>query len=146
MSNKFSLESLRQAQGQYEAEQKQKKQAKSGGNTDKYIKAAGVAQKMMSSGEGGGDQGGGNTDEGSGMMGGAAQGAAVGTSIMPGWGTAIGAVAGAVMGSASASAARKAKNRQIEAQKLKAIGEIKQREGEQLANVLAGMGSRMKIY
>jgi hypothetical protein len=144
MSNKFSLESLRQAQGQYEAEQKQKKQAKSGGNTDKYIQAAGVAQKMMSSGEGGGDQGGGNTDEGSGMMSGAVQGASAGAAFGP-YGAAIGAVAGAVMGSASASAARKAKNRQIEAQKLKAIGEIKQQEGQQIANVLAGMGSRMKI-
>lgn len=34
---------------------------------------------------------------------GAAQGAAVGTAIMPGWGTAIGAVAGAFMGGSSST-------------------------------------------
>jgi hypothetical protein len=37
----------------------------------------------------------------SGELAGAAQGAAIGTSIMPGWGTAIGAVAGALMGGSS---------------------------------------------
>jgi hypothetical protein len=36
-----------------------------------------------------------------GELAGAAQGAAIGTSIMPGWGTAIGAVAGAFMGGSS---------------------------------------------
>lgn len=36
-------------------------------------------------------------------MSGAAQGAAIGTAVMPGWGTAIGAVAGAFMGGSSST-------------------------------------------
>jgi hypothetical protein len=80
-----------------------------------------------------------------GGLGGAVSGAATGAAFgVPG--AIVGGIAGAVMGSASAAAARKAENRRIEAQKHRALGEIKQQEGQQIANVLAGMGSRMKIY
>lgn len=44
--------------------------------------------------------------------GGAASGAAMGTSIMPGWGTAIGAVAGGVMGALGSRSAKKAADEQ----------------------------------
>ena len=127
----LDLSNLRQAQGQYEAEQKKKK-GQSSGNTDKYIAGAQLATKMMSSGEEGGQ----TTDSTTGMAQGAVSGAATGSAFGP-YGAAIGAVAGGIMGAASANSARRAKNKQIEAQKLKNIGDIKQREGEQIANVLA---------
>lgn len=81
-----------------------------------------------------------------GGAGGAISGAITGAQVGGVPGAVIGGIAGAVMGSASARAAKKAHNRQVEAQKHQQLGQIAQAEGQNIANVLSGMGARMKIY
>jgi len=111
------------------------------GKTGKYIAAAQIAQSVMGSGQ---SQEGGTQDTGTGMASGAVSGASAGAAFGP-YGAAIGAVAGAVMGAASAGAARKAHNAKIEAQKERALGDIEERKGQQIAQALNQMGQRMRI-
>ena len=76
---------------------------------------------------------------------GAVGGAAMGSAILPGWGTAIGAVAGGVMGAAGAAAKRKAKNREVEAQKQMQLAQIEQNKGQQLNASLQSMAANMRL-
>jgi hypothetical protein len=74
----------------------------------------------------------------------AASGAITGAQFGPA-GAAIGGIAGAVMGAASAQAARKAHNAQVEAQKIKALGDIEERKQQAMAQALGSMGARMSL-
>lgn len=108
------------------------------GAADKTQAAASLTQ-MLTGESVGSHLGGGDTGA---SVDGAMSGAAMGAKLGP-WGAAAGAVAGAVMGAASARAARKAQERQIEAQKQRALGEIAMEEGKQLSTALGSMGARM---
>jgi hypothetical protein len=108
--------------------------AKGAIGTDKLAAGLGLANAVMggASGEGG-------------ALGSAVSGAAAGAAFGP-IGAAVGGIAGGVMGAAGEAAKRKAHNRQVEAQKHRALGEIEQRKGEQLSAAIAAMGQRMAIY
>lgn len=106
-------------------------QPSNGLSVNKAVAAAGLAQQM-------------GVMPQEGPLGGVVSGATAGAAFGPA-GAAVGAVAGGVMGAASAAAARKRRNAEIEAKKHMAIGQIRQQEGQNIANVLSNMGSRMKI-
>jgi len=108
-----------------------------GSNMDKYAAAASMAGKITGVT---GDPSGMNESDGA--MSGAMSGVMTGSSFGP-YGAAVCAVAGGIMGAAQSRAAAKAHNAKIEANKLKALGEIEEKKGLAVANILQTMGSNM---
>jgi len=78
-----------------------------------------------------------------GAVGGAASGATTGMALGGPWGAAIGGVVGGIAGGLSARSKRKAENRRIEATKISNIGNIRQQQGIQQANILQGLANNL---
>lgn len=74
---------------------------------------------------------------------GAVQGASLGTSIMPGWGTLIGGVAGGVGGILSAKAKQKAENRKLEQEKSMNRIEIEQNKSEVQKGLISNLAASL---
>lgn len=74
---------------------------------------------------------------------GVATGAAIGTQIMPGWGTAIGAVAGGIGGILTSSAKRKAEERKLQQQKAMNRVTIEQQKAEAQDSLLKNLAANL---
>lgn len=80
---------------------------------------------------------------GGGVVGGAMQGAALGTTILPGWGTAIGGVIGGISGALQSNAEQEAYQAQVNANLESSKGRIESDTNRERQQILNGYANRL---
>jgi len=138
-TNDLIEKTLKKGQNMYDTASQSQIDAKTGFNqldTSSVQAVSQGADKLVAlSGEGDSTAGG--------AVSGAASGASLGATVGGPYGAAIGGVIGGIAGGLSAKSKRKARNREIESNKVSNVGEIQQQNGINQANILQGLAANL---